>query len=184
MTDTMKYKTQNKTSSKITKIVQSRLFIQFDSGASNESPISSSIGSISRFENIEIFHIFWILQFHIPSSFFRCWSAFFCSPKWQNWKIPNVQVNLCQKLLFLHQLTHNMTTDWSLFKTIVSSKYLQNMLSTQIVVFVWFWHSEQFWRTTCSADVASFWKRFTCTVYYFHGHNLLHSQKRINEKND
>ena len=26
----------------------------------------------------------------------------------------NVQVNLCQKLLFLHQLTHNMTTDCSL----------------------------------------------------------------------
>ena len=24
-----------------------------------------------------------------------------------------VQVNLCQKLLFLHQLTHNMTTDFS-----------------------------------------------------------------------
>ena len=25
-----------------------------------------------------------------------------------------VQANLCQKLLFLHQLTHNMTTDFSL----------------------------------------------------------------------
>ena len=25
-----------------------------------------------------------------------------------------VQVNFCQKLLFLHQLTHNMTTDYSL----------------------------------------------------------------------
>ena len=25
-----------------------------------------------------------------------------------------VQVNICQKLLFLHQLTHNMTTDCSL----------------------------------------------------------------------
>ena len=32
-----------------------------------------------------------------------------------------VQVNLCQKLLFLHQLTHNMTTDCSLFMKIVSS---------------------------------------------------------------
>ena len=28
--------------------------------------------------------------------------------------ITQVQVNLCQKLLFLHQLTHNMTTDCSL----------------------------------------------------------------------
>ena len=73
-----------------------------------------------------------------------------------------VQVNLCQKLLFLHQLTHNMTTDCSLFMKIVSSEYMQNMLSTQIVVFVLFCLSEQFWYTTCSADVASFWKRFTC----------------------
>ena len=28
-------------------------------------------------------------------------------------KIQHLQVNLCQKLLFLHQLTHNMTTDCS-----------------------------------------------------------------------
>ena len=56
-----------------------------------------------------------------------------------------------------------MTTDCSLFMKIVSSEYLQNMLCTQIVVFVLFWHSEQFWYTTCSANVASFWKRFTCT---------------------
>ena len=42
-----------------------------------------------------------------------------------------VQVNLCQKLLFLHQITHNMTTDCSLFMKIVSSEYLQNMLHTK-----------------------------------------------------
>ena len=29
------------------------------------------------------------------------------------------------------------------------------MLCTQIVVFVLFWYSEQFWATTCSADVAT-----------------------------
>ena len=28
--------------------------------------------------------------------------------------LTKVQVNLCQKLLFLHQLTHNRTTDYSL----------------------------------------------------------------------
>ena len=28
--------------------------------------------------------------------------------------VHGIQVNLCQKLLFLHQLTHNMTTDCSL----------------------------------------------------------------------
>ena len=81
-----------------------------------------------------------------------------------------VEVNLCQKLLFLHQLTHNMTTDCSLFMK--STEYLQNMLCTQIVVFVLFWHSEQFWYTTCSADVASFWKRFTCIKKLFHNANF------------
>ena len=50
-----------------------------------------------------------------------------------------------------------MTTDCSLFMKIVSSEYLQNMLCIQI------WHSEQFWYKTFSADVVSFWKRFTCT---------------------
>ena len=49
-----------------------------------------------------------------------------------------VQLNLCQKLLFLHQLTHNMMTNCLLFMKIVSSEYLQNMLCTQIVVFVLF----------------------------------------------
>ena len=39
-----------------------------------------------------------------------------------------LQVNLRQKLLFLHQLTHNMTKDCSLFMKIVGSEYLQNML--------------------------------------------------------
>ena len=44
-----------------------------------------------------------------------------------------VLVNLCQKLLFLNQLTHTMMTDWSLFMKIVSSEYLQNMLCTQLL---------------------------------------------------
>ena len=47
----------------------------------------------------------------------------------------SVQVNLCQKLLVLHHLTHNMMPDCSLFMKIVSSENLQNMLCTQIVVF-------------------------------------------------
>ena len=49
-----------------------------------------------------------------------------------------VQVHLCQKLLFLHQLIHNMTTDCSFFMKIVSSEYVQNMLCSQIIVFVLF----------------------------------------------
>ena len=60
-----------------------------------------------------------------------------------------------------------MTTDCSLFMKTVSSEYMQNMLCTQIVVFVLLWHLEQFWYTTCFADVASFWKRFTCMSFWF-----------------
>ena len=56
----------------------------------------------------------------------------------------------------------NPQYDDRLFMKIVSSEYL----CTQIVVFGLFWHSEQSWYTTCSADVASFWKRFTCTKQF------------------
>ena len=39
-----------------------------------------------------------------------------------------VQANLCQKLLFLHQLTHNMTTDCSLdYKFSTCKLHAQNM---------------------------------------------------------
>ena len=42
-----------------------------------------------------------------------------------------VQVNLCQKLFFLHQLTHNMTTDCSLNYQFSTWKLqAQNMLCT------------------------------------------------------
>ena len=42
----------------------------------------------------------------------------------------NVQVNLCQKFLFLHQLTHNMTIDCSLN---YKFKPGENLLCTEIV---------------------------------------------------
>ena len=49
-------------------------------------------------------------------------------------KIALVQVNLCQKLLFLYQLTHNMTTDCSLNYKFNTWKFqAQNMLCKQIV---------------------------------------------------
>jgi hypothetical protein len=67
--------------------------------------------------------------------------------------------SLSEALIFA---STNPQYDNRLFMKIVSSKYLQNMLCTQIDVFVLFWHSEQFWYTTCSADVARFKKRFTC----------------------
>ena len=53
----------------------------------------------------------------------------------------NVQVNLCQKLLFLHQLTHNMTTDYS---------WNYHELSV-VILWVSWWKNKYFW------------KRFTCT---------------------
>ena len=45
-----------------------------------------------------------------------------------------IQVNLFQKGSFLHQLTHNMTTDCSLIYDFLSRKIqVQNMLCTKIV---------------------------------------------------
>ena len=63
-----------------------------------------------------------------------------------------VQVNLCQKLLFLHQLIHNITTDCSLNYKINTWKFqAQNMgdhtVYTNSVLFS-FWHLEQFMYTT------------------------------------
>ena len=58
--------------------------------------------------------------------------------------LKTVQVNLFQKHSFLHQLTHNMTTDCSL-------NYQKNTSSEHVVYkncFL-FWHSKQFMYTTC-----------------------------------
>ena len=66
----------------------------------------------------------------------REWNNFLTEERF--WWIRIIQVNFCQKLLFLHQLTHNMTTDCSLFMKIVNSEYLQNMLCTQNVFLVLF----------------------------------------------
>ena len=80
-----------------------------------------------------------------------------------------VQVNLCQKLLFLHQLTHNMTTYCSLnckfntYMKIPSSEHGENMLCTEI--------DFDIQNNLCSQHVLhmfwknkSFWQRFTCTI--------------------
>ena len=51
-------------------------------------------------------------------------------------KANNIQVNLCQKHLFLHQLTHNTMTDCSLnYEFSTWNLQGQNMLCTQIVCF-------------------------------------------------
>ena len=66
-----------------------------------------------------------------------------------------VQVNLCQKLLFLHQLTqgHNMTTDCSLNDKFNTWKFQSQTWGEHVVYRNCFWHSEQFLYTTCSPHV-------------------------------
>ena len=78
-----------------------------------------------------------------------------------------VQVKLCQKLLFLHQLTQNMTTDCSLnykFMTwdFQAQTWIENVC-TEIV--------SDIQNNFCTQNVLprfckkkSFWQRFTCTL--------------------
>ena len=78
-----------------------------------------------------------------------------------------LQVNICQKHLFLHQRTHNMTTDFSLNYAFSTWKFqAQNMLRT-CCVHKLFWMSKQktnkkqFVYTTCSQHVLRL--EFSCT---------------------
>ena len=88
---------------------------------------------------------------------------------WNEESIHEIQLNLCQKLLFLHQLSHNTTTDCSLNYEFSTQKLqAQNMHKTcsEYVVYTncflfLFWHSEQFMYTTCYEHVLSF--QFSCT---------------------
>ena len=62
-----------------------------------------------------------------------------------------VQVNICQKILFLHQLTYNMTTR-QIVHWITSSIHENSKLITwgeHVVYRNCFWHSKQFLYTTC-----------------------------------
>ena len=76
-------------------------------------------------------------------------------------RIGVVQVNLCQKHLFLYQLTHNMTTDCSLNYEFSTWKFqTQNILCAKIVFLFLFWDSEQFMCTTCSElGIFMYWTR-------------------------
>ena len=64
-----------------------------------------------------------------------------------------VQVNLCQKLLFLSQLTHSMMTSCSLNYKFNTWKFQTKTWGEHVVYRNCFWHSEQFLYTTCSAHV-------------------------------
>ena len=73
-----------------------------------------------------------------------------------------IQVKFCQKFLFLHQLTHNMTTDWSLnYKFNIWKFQAQNMGRTCCVqkLFLKFrtiYVHNMF--SPCSAKSKSFWQ--------------------------
>jgi hypothetical protein len=70
------------------------------------------------------------------------------------WKIAHVQVNLFQKLSFLNQLTHNVTTDCSLIPDFSAKKIqVQDMLCTKIVLNAKTKTKNQFLYTTCSEHV-------------------------------
>ena len=70
-----------------------------------------------------------------------------------NFCLLSVQVNHCQKLLFLHLLTHNMTTDCSLNFKFNTWKFQAQTWGEHVVYRNCFWHSEQFLYTTCSPHV-------------------------------
>ena len=55
-----------------------------------------------------------------------------------------VQVNLCQKLLFLHQITNNMTTGCSMNYKFNTWKFQAQTWGEHVVYRNCFWHSEQF----------------------------------------
>ena len=66
-------------------------------------------------------------------------------PEWNK-----IQVNLCQRVLFLHQLTHNMTTDCSLNYKFNTWKFQAQTWGEHVLYIYCFWHSERFLYTTCS----------------------------------
>ena len=68
-----------------------------------------------------------------------------------------VQVNLCQKLLFLHQLTNNMTTDcsWNYYENYKRRIWAEHgQFHEQSFVILWV----SWCKNKC------FWKRFTCSI--------------------
>ena len=72
-----------------------------------------------------------------------------------NFSMWDLQVNLCQKLLFLHQLTHNMTTDCSLNYMFNTWKFQAQNMGTTCCVQKLFWMSKQKQKTICVHNMFS-----------------------------
>ena len=87
-------------------------------------------------------------------------------------KMLMIQVNLCQNLSFLNQLTHNMTRDCSLnspkntsLDHVVYKKSFFVFVLTFKTIFFWEFNEQSLvilWVNWFKYK--SFWKRFTCTV--------------------
>ena len=77
-----------------------------------------------------------------------------------------VQVNLCQKHLFLDQLTHNMSKDCSLiYKFNTWKQQAQNMGKTCFVHKL-FWESKQKQKTICVHNMFSPCSEFVVFMYW------------------
>ena len=77
-----------------------------------------------------------------------------------------VQVNLCQKLLFLHQLTHNMTTDCALNYKFNAWKFQAQTWREHVVYRYCFWHPEQILYTT-NTEIPAIWNpSYLLTLFY------------------
>ena len=94
------------------------------------------------------------------------------------WKL-SVQVNLCKKLLFLHQLTHNMTTDCSLNYKFNTWKFQAQNMGEHAVYRICFWHSERFLYTTCSPHVLQ--KEVLLTKIYLYPVRTVLPKRPINQ---
>ena len=101
--------------------------------------------------------------------------------RWMDWQchLHGLQVNLCQKLLFLHQLTHNMTTDCSLNYKSNAWKFQAQTWGEHVVYRNYFCHSEQFLYTTCSTHVLQKEELLTKIYLYQGKYNFSHISQNI-----
>ena len=80
----------------------------------------------------------------------------FCRKLSENCKTVHIQVNLCHKLLFLHQITNNMTTDCSLNYKFSTWKLQTQNMSRTCCVHKLFWMSKfKIKRTVCVHNMFS-----------------------------
>ena len=94
--------------------------------------------------------------------------------------IEELQVILCQKLLFLHQQTHNMVTDCSFYYKFNTWKFQAQSWGEHVLYRNCFWHSKQFLYTTWSPHVIQKEELLTkIYLYYVFFHIIVIIQNRL-----